>query len=50
MKCAILGAGSWGTALAQVLANNGHYPCLRSINQEDCMIIAQERENRSYLP
>lgn len=50
MKCAILGAGSRGTALAQVLARNGHYPCLWSINQKDCDIIAQERENRSYLP
>lgn len=50
MKCAILGAGSRGTALAQVLAKNGHQPCLRSINQEDCTRILQERENPSYLP
>ena len=24
MKCAVVGAGAWGTALASVLADNGH--------------------------
>ena len=28
MKCAVLGAGAWGTALANVLAENGHDTCV----------------------
>lgn len=27
-KVAVLGPGSWGTALAQVLAENGHEVCI----------------------
>ncbi len=50
MKCAILGAGSRGTALAQVLASNGHEPCLRAIDQRDRDAIMQQRENTAYLP
>lgn len=50
MRCAILGAGSWGTALAEVLAHNGHIPLLWSLSKEDVLAIKHKRENPSYLP
>lgn len=50
MSWAVLGAGSWGTALALVLARNGKEVRLwdRHAAQADC--LRQERENRRYLP
>ena len=36
-KVAVLGPGSWGTALAQVLAENGHEVCIWGINQSKSM-------------
>src|SRR3989344_8536319 len=47
---AILGAGSWGTALALLLARNGHTALLwghEAIQQER---LERERQNRVYLP
>ena len=34
MKISVLGAGSWGTTLACLLANNGHKIWLWEINKE----------------
>ncbi|MDZ7641267.1 MAG: NAD(P)H-dependent glycerol-3-phosphate dehydrogenase [Desulfurivibrio sp.] len=47
---AVMGAGSWGTALAGVLAGQGFpvYLCCRDPEHARCM--AAERENRAYLP
>lgn len=46
----ILGAGSWGTALAIVLADNGHAVTVWSHRKEEAEILSRERENRSKLP
>src|SRR5690606_40635694 len=46
----ILGAGSWGTALALVLARNGHDVLLWDHRPERAAQMAVQRENRRYLP
>lgn len=46
---AVLGAGSWGTALALVLARNGHSVYLWSKNAESLKIMYKKRENLYYL-
>src|SRR3990172_7628592 len=46
----VLGAGSWGTALALLLARNGHSVLLwghEAVQQE---LLERERQNRAYLP
>ncbi|HOV86271.1 MAG TPA: NAD(P)H-dependent glycerol-3-phosphate dehydrogenase [Syntrophobacteraceae bacterium] len=46
----VIGAGSWGTTLAQLLADKG-YPVDLWVYEEDlCDIIRSTRENRYYLP
>jgi glycerol-3-phosphate dehydrogenase (NAD(P)+) len=46
----VIGAGSWGTALAGVLAANGHEVYLWSYEEEVARQIRQERENKAFLP
>ncbi|HEY3781705.1 MAG TPA: NAD(P)H-dependent glycerol-3-phosphate dehydrogenase [Fimbriimonadaceae bacterium] len=50
MKVTVLGAGSWGTALAILLARNGHDVVLYGRNHEDVEIMHRIRENLHYLP
>lgn len=50
MKCTIIGAGSWWTALGQVLSENGHETRLFSLFQADADSINQKHENFEYLP
>jgi glycerol-3-phosphate dehydrogenase (NAD(P)+) len=47
---AVLGAGSWGTALGHVLARNGHQPVLWSHDPEVAEEIRATRRNARYLP
>lgn len=46
----VLGAGSWGTALAMVLTDNGHETRLWSHKQEQVDEINQSHTNQRYLP
>ncbi|MEA1868052.1 MAG: NAD(P)H-dependent glycerol-3-phosphate dehydrogenase [Thermodesulfobacteriota bacterium] len=46
----VLGAGSWGTALAILLANKGIKTILWARNQELAKQIRKTRENTLYLP
>lgn len=46
----IMGAGSWGTALALLLHKNGHQVTVWSINQEEVDMLTKEREHKSKLP
>lgn len=50
IRITVAGAGSWGTALAVVLARNGHVVRLWDRNPQHCATLAAERENRHYLP
>lgn len=47
---AVLGAGSWGTALAIHLASNGHTVRLWGHEPELIARLAKERENAQFLP
>lgn len=47
---AVLGAGSWGTALAFVLADNGHDVRLWGHRQEVVQEINEQHTNSKYLP
>ncbi|ESP92787.1 NAD(P)H-dependent glycerol-3-phosphate dehydrogenase [Pseudoalteromonas luteoviolacea] len=46
----VLGAGSYGTALAICFARNGHRVTLWGRNQADIEQLADERQNQRYLP
>lgn len=46
----VLGAGSWGTALAILLARNGHRVGLWGRHPEHMAALRAERCNRRYLP
>lgn len=49
-KIAVLGAGSWGTALAAHLATKGQEVRLWSRSPEFAQLLVQMRENKKYLP
>ena len=46
----VLGAGSWGTALAILLARNGHETLLWGHHDTHTRLLGEERCNRRYLP
>ncbi|MEN9461975.1 MAG: NAD(P)H-dependent glycerol-3-phosphate dehydrogenase [Pseudomonadota bacterium] len=46
----VLGAGSWGTALAMVLARNGHQVALWGRNSAQMQQMAATRQNARFLP
>ncbi len=47
---AVLGAGSWGTALALLMARNGHTIRLWGHDPSHVARLRQHKENRQYLP
>lgn len=49
MNICILGAGSWGSALSMVLADNGHKITLWTRKETQCRTINEERSNERYL-
>src|SRR3712207_5051479 len=49
-KVVVLGAGSWGTALSMVLAQNGHRVVLWEYQEELAKKLQSERENKRLLP
>lgn len=46
----VLGAGSWGTALALLLHKNGHHVTVWSISKEEVEMLSKEREHKCKLP
>ncbi len=49
-KVGVLGAGSWGTALAVLLCKNGHDVSLWSYSKSGVEKLQKDRENKSKLP
>lgn len=49
MRCTVLGAGSWGTALAVQLARKGHETVLWDRNPDRCDAINENHRNPRYL-
>lgn len=50
MRCAIIGAGAWGTALADLLARNGHEVALWAREPEVVASVNTRHENTTFLP
>lgn len=50
MKIGVIGAGSWGTTLANLLAKNGHELSLWAFEPEVASGVNEYRENHLYLP
>jgi glycerol-3-phosphate dehydrogenase (NAD(P)+) len=49
-RATVIGAGSFGTALAVVLARGGLRTTLQARTAEQASLLAADRENRRYLP
>ncbi len=49
MRISVIGSGGWGTALAIMLANNGHDVALWSFLQEEYEALSRDRENKAFL-
>src|SRR2546427_9647969 len=50
MRAAVIGGGSWGTALASVLGSNGHDVTIWSYEIDVAEALATKRENPRYMP
>ena len=46
----VIGAGSWGTALALTLSNKGHQVKMCDVNMDHVREMRENRENVRYLP
>lgn len=49
-KVGVLGAGSWGTALARLLDKKGHQVTVWSIDKREVEMLQTKREHESKLP
>lgn len=49
MKVAVIGAGSWGTALANILAYNDNDVCMWARKEEVARAITEDHRNPRYL-
>lgn len=49
-KVSVIGAGSWGTAIAKLLCMNGHEVTLWSHREEEVRSLIEKKENLSKLP
>lgn len=49
-RCAVIGAGAWGTALADLLARNGHETVLWAYERDVSESIRDTRVNTRFLP
>jgi glycerol-3-phosphate dehydrogenase (NAD(P)+) len=49
MRCTVIGAGAWGTALANLLAENGHETTLWAYEADVAESINSAAENRRFL-
>ena len=49
-KVSVIGAGSWGMAIAKVLENNGHEVMVWSHREEEAERLREKRENEAKLP
>ena len=50
MKCGVVGAGAWGTALANLLTDNGHPTVLWALEPDVASAINELHENPRFLP
>ena len=49
MKCCVLGTGTWGSALAQVLCDNGHQVVAYGIEESEVNDINLNHKNTRYF-
>lgn len=49
-RCAVIGAGAWGTALADLLARNGHDVSIWAYEWDVVETINRSHQNRRFLP
>lgn len=49
-RCAVIGAGAWGTALADLLARNGHEVRMWAYEWDVVESINRSHQNRRFLP
>src|ERR1700710_2099674 len=49
-RAVVVGAGSFGTAVAVLLARGGFRTTLQTRTPEQCARLEADRENRDYLP
>lgn len=50
IQVSIIGAGSWGIALAVLLHNNGHQVTIWSIIEDEVKMLNEKREHKDKLP